>query len=88
MVPPEKQINALVRKHTDTHGDGHTIPCCWSDCGRDGVELHKIVEARRDGSKLIFLFCSEKHRVYYSSASRYGHGNLPPGWKNQYIPLH
>lgn len=80
------QRSYVVKKHKDSHGDNHTIPCCWDDCGRDGVELYKYVEVTSE-NRLVYLFCSEKHRQYWKYASKLGHGKLPTGWKNQYLPL-
>jgi len=51
---------------------GRIIPCCWADCDRAGRTEHQIVireagspDGRVPPRNLIYLFCSERHRLYY-----------------------
>lgn len=62
----------VINMATGTH-----IPCCWLDCFKDGVELHKVV-IPQPGETINYVFCSERHRQYFIHSHR-DMGNLPPG---------
>lgn len=53
---------------------GRVLPCCWSDCERDGDLRYKIV-VREDSpderpkagivNTRTYVFCSDGHREFY-----------------------
>ncbi len=68
---------------------GKWIPCCWFECERDGVELHKTILHDHAPSypcdhpmsqHVNFVFCSERHKQLYLH-SHVEMGKLPPGFK-------
>lgn len=94
----------LARRVINHDGGGRYIVCAWDDCERDGVELHKIRshEHLRNvscedvdvgaalGRHITFVFCSERHRLYWLNATGTNatrslestgraYGNLPVG---------
>lgn len=74
-----KRSKRLVRNRLT----GRVLPCCWADCeipGDDAIrhaELHDL--PRFDGERLVWIFCSDRHRLFWLAAHRYGYGILPPG---------
>lgn len=72
-------------QNLDRTDDNHLL-CCWADCYRHGVELHKArvylgVDPRHGGPIYTwYVFCSEKHKMYWVHAPR-GLNNLPPGYR-------
>lgn len=66
---------ARIARKVLSRDSGQWLLCCWDDCEKPGVEMHKIVFER-----ISYVFCSERHRQYFA----YSHmslGNLPPGAK-------
>lgn len=56
---------------------GERIVCAWDDCWLPGHDEIRIVV--QEGRKsLIYIFCSGRHRLYYSQAHR-AYGQLPAG---------
>ena len=72
-----KTLRKVINLQTGAH-----IPCCWEDCWRDGVELHKFV-VREGVNTITYVFCSERHRRYFMN-SHISLGNLPNGYRNSY----
>lgn len=58
---------------------GRPVPCFWDDCARDGVGLHMARERNETGGWLIYLFCSERHKLYWAN-SHISLGNLARGY--------
>jgi hypothetical protein len=58
---------------------GVHLPCCWDDCTRDGVELHKTTVKEPTGNA-NYVFCSERHRQYWINSHR-NNGMLPAGYR-------
>lgn len=46
---------------------GRVLPCCWSDCERDGYDEIQVAKDHEDprwpGEKRIYIFCSDAHRA-------------------------
>ena len=71
-------------RHVVDTRDGETLPCCWSDCERSGVLLHRVriyegvnqVTGERVYSWKVF--CTERHKMFYVNAPR-ALNKLPPG---------
>lgn len=65
---------------------GRNIPCCWSDCTRDGNDQYEVVLwegfPERD---FHYLFCSDRHRAYWIH-SKHANGQLPIGSKGLLAP--
>lgn len=70
-------------------GETVWLRCCWDDCERQAVQLHRTFfhdhnPTRRcddAGSKhLWYTFCSERHRAYFLNSHR-SNGNLATGDK-------
>lgn len=74
---------------------GNVIPCCWTDCQRDGTDDHEAV-VHEPGRNVHYLFCSHAHLMLWTnshkdmgnfaagekSAGRYVSGWRPPaGWR-------
>jgi hypothetical protein len=59
---------------------GRRLPCCWDDCERLGDTRWQVV-ARSPQRNLIYLFCSERHRLLYANSHR-EHKQLPVGSKS------
>jgi hypothetical protein len=79
---------AVVQKVL-SFSSGTWITCCWFECEKPGVELHKSVlhdhakELRCDhplASHVNFVFCSETHKQLYLHSHR-DMGKLPPGYR-------
>jgi hypothetical protein len=68
-----------VRKTVINLSTGVHIPCCWDDCTRDGVELHKCV-VREPTGRAHYVFCSERHRQFWINSHR-DNGRLPAGFR-------
>lgn len=64
----------VINKQTGAH-----LPCCWMDCWRDGVEVHKV-RVRSGEEALDYVFCSERHRQFFIHSHR-AQGMLPPGYR-------
>lgn len=69
---------------------GKPLPCIWDDCWRDGDNRIRV-EVDHDapkfpGEKLVYIFCSERHRDYWRNSTR-DRGNLPTGSKGLLGPL-
>lgn len=52
------------------NAEGRVLPCCWSDCERDGDLRYKAVfrdpnPERPVKSTLTYVFCSPAHRALY-----------------------
>lgn len=69
-------------------GETAWLPCCWDDCERDGVDLHKaFFHDHNPGTPcnsalsqhLWYIFCSERHRQLFLNSHRQGQGRLPVG---------
>lgn len=67
---------------------GKPLPCCWSDCTRDGSTANRREVPHDDpkfpGEKLIYIFCSPAHAMLWSDGStgRATHGNMLPGQRS------
>jgi hypothetical protein len=73
--------------------EGERICCAWEDCERDGVQLHRVrvryhkagldprIAGRHGDRTVWYCFCSERHKMLWVSAHRYGQGRLAPGWR-------
>lgn len=72
-----------VSKSVINMSSGAHIPCCWDDCRRDGVELHKarVRERTEHGPGVAhYVFCSERHKMFWVNSHR-DNGNLPAGYR-------
>jgi hypothetical protein len=73
-----------VGRYVVDTSDGEHLACCWSDCWKRGLLLHRVriyegvhpVTRRPVYSWKIF--CSERHKMLYVNAPR-SLNNLPPG---------
>ena len=54
--------------------------CCWQECEKDGVEMHKARVKEGTAGYCFYVFCSERHKMYWVNSHR-DNGNLPAGWK-------
>jgi hypothetical protein len=70
----------MIAKKVINMTTGAHIPCCWNDCFKDGVELHKFVDTSSPAETITFVFCSERHRGYFINSHR-NMGQLPPGMR-------
>jgi hypothetical protein len=67
-------------------GDDARLLCCWDDCGRDGLELHKAREylgvdpGTRTPIWTWYVFCTERHKMYWVNSVKDLY-NLPPGYR-------
>lgn len=65
--------------------------CCWADCDRDGVELHKVILHEHRGpceyadptGHPVMVFCSERHKMYHVNSHR-DLNNLPAGYRKAF----
>lgn len=91
--------HALAQKKVVNLDRGGTfVACAWDECDRDGFELFKVrahehppTWACEQGSHVTFVFCSERHKLFWLHSSgkrardleaRYDgrvYGMLPPG---------
>lgn len=55
------------------------LMCCWNDCEKDGVDLHRI-RVREGDRWVIYVFCSERHKMLQAH-SHVDMGKLPPGYR-------
>jgi hypothetical protein len=78
-----KKVVNLTQPHTPF------ITCCWDECWKDGVELHKIrshdhargLPCNHPAAKhVFFVFCSERHKMMFLNGHR-DYGNLPAGYR-------
>ena len=66
--------------------DETRLLCCWNDCDRYGLELHKAreylgIDPRTSGPIYTwYVFCTERHKMYWVNSVR-DLFNLPPGYK-------
>lgn len=71
-------------KHVIDPSDGAHLLCCWDDCERPGLTLHRVrifegVDPRTLAPIYTWkVFCTERHKMYYVNSPR-DHKNLPPG---------
>lgn len=63
----------FVRTHT-----GEKIVCGWDDCQKPGHDETRVMEPAEDGGKLIYLFCSDRHKLLFVN-SHQKRGFLPTG---------
>jgi hypothetical protein len=66
LILPGKEVGKrLVRNQ----GTGRVLPCCWEDCQEDGDDRYRVMvphdAPRWPGEKLIYIFCSYRHRDHY-----------------------
>lgn len=70
-------------------GEVRWLPCCWDECERDGVTLHRarfhdhprtIACDAPDSKHVWYVFCSERHRQYFLH-SHHAYGRLPAGMR-------
>lgn len=77
----------ILNRDRQLQGDTAWLKCCWDDCERPAVSLHKVL--KHEHAKGLpcnspmskhpwFTFCSEKHRQYFIH-SHIAHGRLPTG---------
>lgn len=55
---------------------GKRLPCCWADCWEPGDNRYRV-EVPHDapkfkGEKLVYIFCTERHRMLWLEANRPG----------------
>lgn len=84
VAPARRRILSVDKAR---RGESVFLLCCWSDCERDGVELHKV--RFHDHNRALpcdhglaqhvwYVFCSERHRQFFLNAHRKD-GFLPTG---------
>ena len=82
-IPPAGGVIETGWHAVDT-GDGTTLPCCWADCERSGILLHRVRiwegTSPRTGENIYSwkVFCTERHKMFYVNAPR-ALNKLPPG---------
>ena len=73
---PDHGGAVVVGRHVVDTSDGVTFACCWSDCWKDGVTLHRV--RIYEGVNPVTMepiyswkvFCSERHKMYYVNAPK------------------
>lgn len=76
----------LIGRHVIDPSDGAHLDCCWEDCERQGVTLHRVriyegVHPETGGPVFSWkVFCTERHKMYYVNAPR-AHQQLPAGFR-------
>lgn len=84
LVTPQLGGAVEVGRHVVDTSDGETLACCWSDCERAGVLLHRVriwEGASPLSGKSVYswkVFCSERHKMFYVNAPR-SLNKLPAG---------
>lgn len=73
-MPQDIRIRKVYNMST-----GNRLMCCWTDCDRDGTTLHEV-RVREGVRRIIYVFCSERHRLLFAHSHR-DMGNLPPGYR-------
>jgi hypothetical protein len=64
---------------------GVPLPCCWDECELPGLEEVKAVSTERRGPPLTYIFCSDRHKLYWLFSPR-GNGMLPSGDRRLWVP--
>lgn len=77
----------VVQKKVNSRTDDFFL-CCFDDCERDGVELHRLrVRNAKPGSWeqlgvqefITYVFCSESHKQMFADSARHLQGRLASG---------
>jgi hypothetical protein len=57
------------RRDLVRNAHGKPLPCCWSECWRDGSTKHQVVAPHdgpgREGDTLTYIFCGQVHRALW-----------------------
>lgn len=86
LVIPELGGTVEAGRHVVDTSDGHTLTCCWADCERAGLLLHRVRiwegTSPLSGQPVYSwkVFCCERHKMYYVHAPR-ALNKLPPGYR-------
>jgi hypothetical protein len=84
LVTPNFGGAVPVGRHVVDTSDGETLLCCWSDCERPGLLLHRVriyEGVNPNTMEWIYswkVFCKETHKFLYVNAPR-SLNKLPPG---------
>lgn len=88
-----KHGKAILSTDKAHRGETVWLKCCWEDCERQGVDLHRTrshdhARGLRCDSPLSkhtwFVFCSERHRQLFLN-SHISKGNLPTGERGRLL---
>ena len=80
-------VKKILNRDRWTRGELQWLPCCWDDCDKPAVQLHRLMfhdhnRGTRCGSPgakhLWYAFCSERHRQMYLNGHR-DYGNASTG---------
>ena len=71
-------MNGTVRSGTTDQ----LIPCCWAECSAPGLSQFAINVRESPYRTLVYLFCSDRHRLYYAFGPT-AYGQLPAGSRTE-----
>lgn len=82
-----RNTKKILSLDAEARGDAPWLVCCWEDCERQAVDLHKVM--RHEHARGLpcsspmakhpwYTFCSNRHRELFAH-SHISRGNLPTG---------
>lgn len=85
-------VKGILNRDVDRSGETRWLLCCWDDCERQGVTLHRtrfhdhppnISCDGPDVRHVWYVFCSESHRQLFLHGHRQ-YGQLPSGSRGRF----